>query len=365
MTTKLRAAVIGIGVGWSHLTGYQTSPLSECVAICDANPTVLQERGEKFNIPAAARFTDYRELLSQPDIDAVSVCVPNFLHEPIVMAALQAGKHVLCEKPLATTVAAGQRMIAAAKAANRLLMVCYNHRYRPDVYWLKEQARAGTFGHIYAAKAGWMREGWIPTHGAWFTQKDKAGGGVLIDLGVHALDLALWLMDYPQPISVTGTAFAEFGSRGQKHRAIDPAPVNFDVEDMGMGFVRFANGSVLSLEASWAAHREPKQDDYYVRLFGREAGANVFTHKYSEHIVELYKLDEQQPRQPIAIVPDLTAYESFRRGHHAVTHHFADCVVNGAIPESPAEHGLIGLQIVEGIYRSSQLGGEIRVSHES
>ncbi|MBU6361403.1 MAG: Gfo/Idh/MocA family oxidoreductase [Chloroflexi bacterium] len=361
MISKLRAAVIGVGVGWNHLAGYQASDLSECVAICDANPQILNERGEKHNIPQNARFTDYQELLANPNIDAVSVCVPNFLHEPIVMAALQAGKHVLCEKPLATTVAAAQRMIAAAKAANRLLMVCYNHRYRPDVYWLKQQARAGVFGHIYAAKAGWMREGWIPTHGSWFTQKDKAGGGVLIDLGVHALDLALWLMDYPQPMSVSGAAFAEFGQRAQKHRVGHPAPVHFDVEDMGMGFVRFADGSALALEASWAAHREPQQDDYYVRMFGREAGANVFTRKYSEHIVELYTLNDMQPRQAISIKPDLSAFEGLRRGHHAVVHHFADCIVNGVMPESPAEHGLIGLQIVEGIYQSSQSGSEVKI----
>jgi predicted dehydrogenase len=358
MKTKLRAAVIGVGVGWNHVVGYQDVPLSECVAICDVNAQTLKERGDKYNIASDRRYTDYHALLAQPDIDAVSVCVPNFLHEQIVLAALHAGKHVLCEKPLATTVVAAHRMIAAAKAADRHLMVCYNHRYRPDIYWLKQQARDGVFGHIYAAKAGWMREGWIPTHGAWFTQKDKAGGGVLIDLGVHALDLALWLMGYPKPVSVSGAAFAEFGNRALKHRAGDPPPAHFDVEDMGIGFVRFADGSALMLEASWAAHREPHQDDYYVRLFGREAGANVFTHNYSNHTVELFKVSNQHP---IRIDPDLTGFESLPRGHRAVVHHFVDCIVNGTRPESPAEHGLIGLQIVEGIYRSTLEGKEVRI----
>jgi predicted dehydrogenase len=135
-------------------------------------------------------------------------------------------------------------MIEAAHAANKTLMVCYNHRYRPEIMWLKRLIVAGEFGQLYAVKAGWMREGWIPTHGQWFTQKDRAGGGALIDLGVHVLDLALWLMGYPKPTTVCGATFAKFGPRGQKTKPREVKPETFDVEDMGFGFVRFEDGSV-------------------------------------------------------------------------------------------------------------------------
>ncbi|MCS6774063.1 MAG: Gfo/Idh/MocA family oxidoreductase, partial [Thermoflexales bacterium] len=172
--SKLRAAVIGVGVGWNHIEGYQTHPCCELAAICDINEALLNERGDRFNVPPARRFTDYRRVLASPEIDAVSIALPNWLHEPVAVEAFQHGKHVLIEKPLALSVEAGERILAAAKSANRVLMVCYNHRYRPEIVWLKQLALKGEFGHIYAAKAGWLREGWIPTHGAWFTQRDRA-----------------------------------------------------------------------------------------------------------------------------------------------------------------------------------------------
>ncbi|MFN4294126.1 MAG: Gfo/Idh/MocA family protein [Thermoflexales bacterium] len=353
--SKLRAAVIGVGVGWNHIEGYQTHPNCELAAICDINPAILKERGDRFNVPESRRFTDYREVLQSSEIDAISIALPNWLHEPVALEAFAHGKHVLCEKPLAVSVESGQRMIEAARAANKTLMVCYNHRYRPEIVWLKGEIRAGDFGHIYAAKAGWLREGWIPTHGQWFTQKERAGGGALIDLGVHVLDLALWLMGYPQPVTVSGAAFAEFGPRGQKTKPRDVKPAHFDVDDMGLGFVRFANGAVLQFESAWASHREPLQDGFYVRLFGSEAGANFYTGAPNGETVVMYKLVNDQPA---AIVPRLPAGVS---GHRIAVHHFVDCALSGATPESPGEHGLIGLQIIDAIYRSSQEGREVSI----
>lgn len=354
--SKLRTAVIGVGVGWNHIEGYQTHPQCELVAICDVNPALLNERGDKFNIPSSRRFTDYREVLASHEVDAVSIALPNWLHEPVALEAFAHGKHVLCEKPLATSPESAQRILDAAHAAGKTLMVCYNHRYRPEVVWLKGQIRAGDFGHIYAAKAGWLREGWIPTHGQWFIQKERAGGGALIDLGVHVLDLALWLMDYPKPVAVSGASFAAFGPRGQKTRPRQIKPAHFDVDDMSLGFVRFADGAVLQLEVAWASHREPGQDDYYVRLFGSEAGANVFTGAPGGQTVTLYKYVNDQPA---AIVPRLPTGAS---GHRIAVHHFVDCILNGTPSESPGEHGVIGLQIVDAIYRSAQLGREVALA---
>ncbi len=357
MSHKLKCAVIGVGVGWNHAQGYATSKDSECIAICDINPQTLKERGDQFSIAPAMRYSDYRELLANPNIEAVSICLPNFLHEAVTLDALAHGKHVLCEKPLATTVAAAQRMVDAAHAQNKLLMVCYNHRYRPEIIWLKDHILRGEFGEVYAAKCGWMREGWIPTHGAWFTDRSKSGGGALIDLGVHVLDLTLWLMGYPQPISVSGAAFSKFGARAQKIKPADKKPPVFDVEDSGMGFVRFDNGAVLQFETSWAAHREPAQDDYYVRLFGSEAGANFFVEKYSTVTFDVFKLGAGSAT---AIHP--TLIEPPARQHVAVVHHFVDCIVNGAVPQSPGEQGVTGLKIIEGIYESSRTQREVVLS---
>jgi len=270
--SKIRAAVVGVGVGWNHVEGYQSHPDVEIVGICDMNPQILKERGDRFNIPLDRRFDNFDDMITKTKIDVISIALPNFLHEPVATKCLERGIHVLCEKPLSTDVASATRIAEAAEKANRTLMVCYNHRYRPEIMWLKDQLRTGDFGRIYAAKAGWMREGFIPAHGAWFTQKAKAGGGALIDLGVHVLDLALWLMGYPKPVSVSGSMFAEFGMRGQKTVPRNANLPTFDVEDSGMGFVRFEGGAVLQFESSWASHREPKADGFFVRLFGSEAG---------------------------------------------------------------------------------------------
>jgi len=356
MTNLLRTAVIGVGVGWNLIQGYQTSPQADLVAICDLNPAVLKLRGDEFKIAESARFTDYHEVLQRDDVDAVSIALPNFLHEPVALEAFAHGKHVLCEKPLATDPASAQRILDAADAAGRTLMVCYNHRYRPEIVWLKEQIMHGDFGEIYAAKAGWMREGWIPTHGAWFTQKERSGGGVLIDLGVHVLDLALWLLGYPKPVSVSGAAFAKFGPRQQKTKPRGVLPAHkIEVDDLGLGFIRFENGSVLQFEAAWTTHREPNQDGYFVRLFGEEAGANFFTGAPVGETVSMFKYVANEPS---AVTPKLPSNVS---GHVRAVHHFVDCCVNGKTPESPGEHGLIGLKIIDAIYRSAESGEEVKL----
>lgn len=352
-TRKLRTAVIGVSVGRFHLDGYVNDPNCELVAICDANPTLLAEMGDKYKVPATGRLTDYNELLKRDDVEAVSIALPNFLHEPVAVAAFEAGKHVLCEKPLSLDVPSGQHILDASKAAGKTLMVCYNHRYRPEIVWLKGQIANGDFGDVYAAKAGWMREGWIPTHGAWFTDKARSGGGALIDLGVHVLDLALWLMGYPKPVSVSGVAFNKFVSRGQKTNPRHLKPASDAVEDLGMGFVRFESGAALMFESAWATHREPTQDGYFVRLFGSEAGANFFTGAANGETVSAFKYVNNEPS---AVTPK---FQGVTNGHMRAVSHFIDCVLNNKIPNSPGEHGLIGLKIIDAIYESSRTGHEV------
>jgi hypothetical protein len=201
--------VIGLGVGLAHARGYQANPEAELAAICDIDPVRLRERGELLGIPLEMQFTDYQEMLKMPELDVVSVALPNYLHAPVTVAAFQAGKHVLSEKPIATCKQEAQRMVDAAKEYGKTLMVCFNYRFREDARWLLGMRDAGRLGSVYFARSGWMRNNGIPGFGGWFTDKAMSGGGPLIDLGVHILDLTLWLMGYPQPVSVSGATFLD------------------------------------------------------------------------------------------------------------------------------------------------------------
>ncbi len=166
-TSKIKAAVIGVGVGWNHVEGYQTHPDVDLVGICDSTRQFSKNAATNSTSrsPAALRhFDDHDRGHSTGSTPSASRC-PTYLHEPVALKCLKHGMNVLCEKPLPPTPTGATHRRCRA-AANKTLMVCYNHRYRPEIVWLKDQIQSGEFGHIYAAKAGWMREGWIPTHGA-------------------------------------------------------------------------------------------------------------------------------------------------------------------------------------------------------
>ena len=169
MTQKLRVGIIGAGVGRAHAEGYAALPRVELAAIAGLDDARVQELATKYHVPRTYR--EYTDLLAQPDIDAVSIAVPNALHAPVTIAALQAGKHVLVEKPLARSAAEGQAMLDAAKVANKILMISFNHRQRSDVQWLRQYVEAGGLGRIYYAKAYWMRRKGIPGLGSWFVNK--------------------------------------------------------------------------------------------------------------------------------------------------------------------------------------------------
>jgi predicted dehydrogenase len=355
MTEKIKAAVIGMGVGIAHARGYQANPNAELIAICDADPARLAARGAELGIPQEMRFTDYHDLLKLPELDVVSVGLPNFLHAPVTVDALRAGKDVLCEKPLSVSVEGAQAMVDEAKASGRTLMVCFNYRFRDDSRWLMGMRNAGKYGDIYYARAGWLRNSGIPGFGGWFTTKARSGGGPLIDLGVHILDLTLWLMGYPKPVSVRGPTFAEFGPRGKKASG-QKASDGFDVEDLAAGFVRFENGAALQLETSCAAHTKPGKDDFFVTLYGSEGGSELYVANYTDHdTVNFYT---EASGQPVVIKPNIVNRAG---GHELAVAHFVDCVQNHKPVEAPGEQGLALMRIIEGLYESSPTGKEVRL----
>jgi len=357
---KIKAGVIGAGIGKYHIEGYMEHKNADVVALCDLNKDALAEVGTCYGVEHL--FTDYQEMLAT-DIDCVSVCVPNKFHAPIVIDCLKAGKNVLCEKPLARNAKEGQKMVDAAEAAGKTLMIQFNNRFRPEAQVLKGHADAGTFGDIYFARCGWIRRNGIPGWGGWFTQKDVAGGGPLIDLAVHMLDLTMWLMGNPTPVSCMASTYSVFGPQMQ---GLGPWGTpnrkgGFDVEDMAVGMLKFEDGQTIMLEASWAARI--KREWVYSTLMGTEAGATL------ERVFEIDGVDDssidtlelytQEQGEAVDRVVKLEPDEAM--GRHAAVMHFVDCLIKGEQPISPGTDGLRLMKIIDAMYKSADSGKAVNI----
>jgi predicted dehydrogenase len=339
--------VIGAGgiANAAHLPSYKTCPNANVVAICDINETALHDTQAKFDIPHA--FTDYHELLQMEDIDAISVCTPNYVHKDPAIAAMRAGKHVLCEKPLAMNAQEGEEIVAVSKETGKQCMVGFVSRFGADAQTLKRFIDAGELGDIYYARAQYLRRRGIPGWGV-FGQKEKQGGGGLIDIGVHALDLALWLMGYPKPVSVSGISVAKFGTREGVVGLMGQWDVStFTVEDFGAGFIRFENGSVLVLESSFCLNMKP-ESLRQIELFGDIGGATIDP-------VAIYS-------EKHGVLTDLTpAHVPPTKGFELEIGAFVDAVANGTPVPTPATDGVVVNRIIDAIYESSELGREVRI----
>ncbi len=277
---KLRFGIIGCGgiANNKHMPAYKRlSDEVELVAFCD----IIEERAVKANADYADGkgkvFVDYRDLLKEP-LDAVCVCTPNSSHSEITVAALDAGKHVMCEKPMAINYEEATAMIAAEKRSGKLLTIGYQNRYRPDSQYLKAEAEKGVFGDIYFARAKELRRRAVPTWGV-FLDEEKQGGGPLIDIGTHALDLTLYVMNNYKPKYAVGTVYHKLnGQRDTANAWGDWDPDKFTVEDSAFGFVVMEDGATISLDASWALnYADP--DEAKTLICGTKAGADMFSDK--------------------------------------------------------------------------------------
>jgi predicted dehydrogenase len=358
MTRKLRAGVIGMGIGLAHARGYAAVEGAELVALCDASEARLAERGADY--PDTLRFTDYRDMLKQADLDIVSVCVPNGLHAQIAIEALEAGLHVVCEKPLAADLAAAEAIAAATRNASGKLTLAYNKRYRADTQWLRKAYLEGTFGPIYHIESNWTRETGIP--GGWFSQKEAAGGGPLIDLGVHVLDLALWVLDFPAVQTVSGTTRAVFGPAGRKTwGSRTGGDGNYGVEDGAFGLLRLDGGISMKLEASWADHHRPGEDDIFLRIAGEKAAAVIHSRNYShEDTVRLYT---EINGTPVEAAPKLALPAQIE--HTALIAAFVRSIEEDTAPPAPVEQGLATVRVLDAFYRSAAQGREIVLSQQA
>ena len=339
MARKVRAGVIGAGaIGPAHMGGYCEASGAELTAICDVNRGRARAAAEKFGAPHV--FTDYRKLLAAGVVDAVSVCTPNNTHMPITIAALRAGKHVLCEKPLAFDGKQARRMVAAARKARRLLMTAQSMRFSAGAQLLKKMADGGRFGDLYFGKGMMLRRAGIPR--GWFQDVKQSGGGPLLDIGVHVLDFLWWVMGMPKPVSAFGVTFDHLGKKGQGRGnwGVNYAPGKFSVEDLAAGMVRFAGGQAISLEVSWAAHTG---DNYFARVLGTKGGAQL-----SPELV----LYEMAGGTPLEVKPKLARVN----GYVEEVRHFVRCIQRGERPIVDSSQSVIVMDMLSAIYKSARTG---------
>ena len=341
----LKVGIIGSGgiAQAVHIPGYLKLPDVQVVALCDTNPDTLKQAAEKFGVKQT--FSDWRAMLRKVELDMVNVCTPNCYHAAPTIAALQAGAHCMVEKPMAVSAAQARAMCNAAKKAKRLLMVGQNNRYRSDVQWLRRAAQKGDFGEFYFGEALCVRRRGIPAWGT-FIEKKHSGGGALFDLGVHALDMAWYVMGHPKPVTVSGATYAKFGPRKDVVQGMGKFdPKRFDVDDFGAGFIRFANGATLILKSSWAGNL---QDEFSVSLLGTEGGFTT-----SPFVVYTEAHGNLVNVTPVNLPHVETHAEEIRL--------FVEAIRKGLPSPIPGEQGLVTTAMLEGIYKSSELGREVRL----
>lgn len=339
LAKKVRAAVIGLGMGRYHVRNFASCPDCELVAVCDVDKAKLESVKSEFGV--ARTVTKWEDVLAMDDIDAVAVVLPNILHKPVTIAAFGTGKHVLCEKPLAMDAGEAKEMVAAGRKAGRFLMVHFNQRFSPETQWIKRFVEEGRLGEIYYAKTGWVRRRGLPGLGGWFTTMQKSGGGALIDIGVHALDLALWYLGFPKMKEVMGSVYAKFGPEaGKRERK------TFDVDDLAAALIKFDNGTTLALEASWASNI--KGEEIYTELLGTQAGVR----RSSSDGVAIFG-------------EDAGGLTDARPAHFTVPcenpqAHFVRSILTGKEPIATGEQGLEVMRILDAIYASA--GGRTSVA---
>lgn len=273
--SKLRVGIVGCGgiANNKHMPSILETGLAEIVAFCDIVKERAEEAAKKYGTTDAKVFDAYQELI-QENLDAVYVCTPNRSHCEISVAALKSGKHVMCEKPMAINYSEAMAMCEAAKETGKLLTIGYQNRYRADSTYLKRECENDVLGDVYYARAKAIRRRAVPTWGV-FLNEFEQGGGPLIDIGTHALDLTLWMMNNYHPQSVVGSVYHKLNNEEEPANAFGAwDPKAFTVEDSAFGFIQMANGATIHLEASWALNTLEVGEARTV-LCGTKAGADM------------------------------------------------------------------------------------------
>ena len=355
MDRTVKIGIIGCGgiANGKHMPSLKKIKNVQMVAFCDIIEERAVKAAEEYGVEGAKVYTDYKELLKDREIEVVHVCTPNRSHAFISIDAMEAGKHVMCEKPMAKTYKEAKEMLDASERTGMKLTIGYQSRWRADSLYLKKMCEDGELGEIYYGKAIALRRRAVPTWGVFLNEYEQ-GGGPLIDIGTHALDLTLWMMDNYKPKMVVGTTFEKLKNQKDCGNAWgDWDPKKFTVEDAAFGFIVMENGATIMLESSWALNiRNPKEA--ITMICGTEGGADMFDGLNINFI--------KNGRQCI-LKPDLTAggvafYDGDGDEDPSVLEARAwlDAVVNDHEPRTKASQALVVTQILEAIYESAKTG---------
>jgi len=352
MKRKVKIGIVGAGaIGNLHLNALKTVPEAEVVALCDILGDKLVTVAGEFGIPQ--KFTDHRKMLKDADLDAVYVCTPNGKHCEITVNALKAGNCVFCEKPMAINATQGRKMVATAKSARKVLQLGMVLRQSPEAKMLKSFIDKGYLGDIYHIRLTRIRSRGIPGLGGWFTTKSESGGGGLIDVGVHFIDLAMWLANQWKPKRVSAATYAKFGPRMRDYvyTGMWAGPPKFDgvfdVDDYACGMVRFPKNVTMSLETSWAANVKPSET---MEILGDKGGitsgsgapATIFTEQ-NGHLVDL------TPK-----VAESNMFEDQAA-------QFVNAVLGKEKPGATGKEGVAVMKVLDAVYKSAKLQKEVVV----
>ncbi len=356
----LTVGIIGVGgiANGKHLPGLSKVDEVRLAAFCDLVPKRAEKGAAQYGEDDARVYTDYRKMLEECDLDVVHVCTPNISHSEITCDALEAGCHVLCEKPMAKTAAGARKMVETAKRTGKKLTIGYQNRLRPEVLHLKRLVEAGELGDIYYAKATALRRRGVPAWGV-FLDKEQQGGGPLIDIGTHALDLTLWLMDNHEPVSAFGSTFSELGKTPDLTNKMGSwDPDDFTVEDSAFGLIKFKNGATVQLETSWALNTR-KSTGITTQLCGTIAGADLEggLHLNGDRNNRLYT-------ENIDMGPGGGYYERLGlRPPHLEARIWIDAVLNDWEPLVKPEQACVVTEILEAIYTSAETGESVALGN--
>ncbi len=343
----INVGVVGTGgiARGAHMPGYLATDGVKVVAACDISEAAAKKFAKDYDIKNV--FTDYNDMVAMDDLDAISVCTPNNFHAGPTVAALEAGKHVLCEKPIAGDGKDGQAMVDAAKKAKKILQIGLNQRFQASSQLLKKYIEAGEIGQVYYARVVAMRRRGIPSWGT-FVQKKMSTGGPLVDIGVHQLDAMVWLMGCPKPIAAAGHAYTMLGNRK------DVAPGdwgmwdvdNYDVEDFAVAYIRFENEITATLETSWAAHFGDVGPSFILGDKGgiRMSPLQIFQDRHGSMV----DVTPQVPRQ--------------KEGTHTTEiKAFINAIREGAPSPVPGEEALAITKIFDAVYKSTKTGTMVSI----
>lgn len=334
MNKKLKLGIVGCGAlaQTTHLPVFKKMDDVEIVAICDTDVRKLDHVGQRFGVKK--RHVDFQAMVEDDEIEAVIIATPSHLHAPMAIAAFDFGKHVFCEKPMATSLDEAVEMVEASKRTKMKLAVGLNNRFRPDVQTLKHFIDHGELGEIFYMKAGWLmgRSEWAIDE--WRSQSIRLGGGAFSSIGVNLLDICLWFYDKKDPVSISGSSHL----RDRNGR----------IEDAAVAYIRYSDDSVLTVEVGWTLIFE--KDFFYCNLFGKKGAA----------LLNPLKIHKEMHGHLVNVTPAIEQRNYYRVSFELQDRFFVESLLKDQEPVFSGKDGLAIAQIVDAFYKSVKKKAEVR-----